>query len=197
MTAIDPRPVYKGSDLYNKLVNRILRGATRADSYGRRVNTSDSSRALYGPHAESIVKTCGQHARTAALVIEHLTGIVGWECHVIGHGHKAAEAALDHGVTMDGDDKEMDREDKLVSKLMRLALDLTDDGDPETVKTIAELERIARQAIRNAGKLAAGAIEMMPQFHHEKQFSPVNPDCVVEYFNVVIEANKQPWPEGF
>jgi hypothetical protein len=123
MTAIDPRPVHKGSALYNSLVNRILKGATRVASCGRRVNPSDTTRALYAPHAEGIIKTCGQHARIAALVIEHLRGIVGWECHVIGHGRRAAESAIDHGVTMDGDDRALDREDKLVAKLMRLALD--------------------------------------------------------------------------
>ena len=102
---------------------------------------------------------------------------------------KAAEDALNLGVTMDAPDKALDREDKLTAKLMRVALDLTEEPSyaipPDT---IVELERMARKAIRDAGKLATEALKILPQLRAEGAFSPVNPDCVVEYFAQVIEA---------
>jgi hypothetical protein len=186
-------PIHKGSDLHSKLTSRILRGAVRVASCGRRVNPSDTTRALYGPHAEGLIKTYGQHARIAALVIEHLRGPLGWECHVIGHGRKAAEAAQDLGVPMDGTDKEMDREDKLTAKLMRVSLDLTEEPSYAIAPdTIVELERMARHAIRNAGKLAADAIEALPVLHHEGYFSPVDGEDVVACFNTVVGENQKP-----
>jgi hypothetical protein len=110
------RPIHKGSDLHAKLTGRILRAAVRAASCGRRVNPTDTTRALYSPHAEGLIKTYGQHVRIAALVVEHLRGPLGWEPKVMAHGRRAAEAALGLGVTMDGDDKALDREDKLTAK---------------------------------------------------------------------------------
>ena len=192
------RPIHNGSDLHAKLSGRILCAAVRAASCGRRVNPTDTTRALYSPHAEGLIKTYGQHARIAALVVEHLRGPLGWECHVIGHGRRAAEAALDQRVTMDGEDKALDREDKLTAKLMRLALDLTDEPGSYSIApdTIIELERIARQSIRGAGKLAPDALEILPQLCAEGFFSPVNPDCVVQYFDYVIAENQKPRPEG-
>jgi hypothetical protein len=197
MTILKSRPVCRGSDLYTKLTNRMLRGAVRVASCGRRVNPSDTARSLYGPHAEDVVTTYRQHARIAALVVEHLRGPLGWECHVIDHGRRAAEAALDQRVTMDGEDKALDREDKLTAKLMRLALDLTDEPGSYSIApdTIIELERIARQSIRGAGKLAPDALEILPQLCAEGFFSPVNPDCVVQYFDCVIAENQKPRPK--